>query len=147
MNLKRKRRLDADVYTGAMADVSFLLIIFFMITSAFAVTKGMDLTLDHSEGPVEAWEAIDVHVRGDGVLMVDGRALELAGLLPYISAKLDQNRDKPVLLRGDPTTTYGAMIQVLDELRMSNEKLGFAIENVAMPTFREQQVFMPFFDS
>jgi biopolymer transport protein TolR len=147
MNLKRNRQLDSEVFIGSVADVSFLLIIFFMITSAFAVTKGMDFTLPPEvEGPVEAWESVDVHVLHDGTLEVDGKTMKLAQLLPYIEARLVQNAEKPVILRGDRNTPYGSMIRVLDELRQSEEKLGFEIENLAIPTFREQQIFLSPFD-
>ena len=142
MNLKRDRKIDSQVFIGSIADVSFLLIIFFMITSAFAITKGMDFTLPPEvEGEVEAWESIDVYVLHDGTLEVDGRAMGLVQLLPYVAARLSQDAEKPVILRGDRNTPYGSMMRVLDELRLSEEKLGFEIENLVIPTFREQQVF------
>ena len=142
MNLTRKRRHNSEVFLGSMADVSFLLIIFFMITSAFAVSKGMDFTTPPEvEGPVEAWESIDVLVLANGSLEVDGRAMALPQLLPYIASKLEENPKKPVILRGDRATTYGSIMRVLDELRQSSDKHGFEIENLALPTFREQQIF------
>lgn len=141
MKISRSRQSKAEVFTGTMADVSFLLIIFFMITAAFSVSMGIDFALDEppeDDQAVEPWEAVDVHVQVDGTLEVDGQAMAFDRLLPYVRSKLEKNPKKPVILRSEPETTYGAMIRVLDELRQSNERLGFDIPNLAIPTFREQ---------
>ena len=142
MKLTRKRKSNAEVFTGTMADVSFLLVIFFMITAAFTVAFGLDLTMDEPpavDDEIEPWEAIDVHVQVDGALEVDGEALPLERLLPYVWTRLEKNPTKPVILRCEPTTTYGALVKVLDELRQSHEKMGFVITNLAIPTYREQR--------
>lgn len=141
MKLSRSRRSNAEVFTGTMADVSFLLIIFFMITAAFSVSMGIDFALDEppkDDQALEPWEAVDVHVQVDGSLQVDGQAMAFDRLLPYVRSKLEDNPKKPVILRTEADATYGAMIRVLDELRQSNDRMGFDIPNLAIPTFREQ---------
>jgi len=141
MKQLRTRRPGADVFTGTMADVSFLLVIFFMITAAFSIAKGIDFGLGeptHEDQPLEAWEAIDVHVQPDGSILVDGDPMALEALLPYVWSKLEQDPEKPVILRSEPDATYGAVVRVLDELRQSDSKMGFDIPNLAIPTYREQ---------
>lgn len=64
--------------------------------------------------------------------------MALDRLLPYVRSKLEKNPKKPVILRSEPDATYGAMIRVLDELRQSNDRMGFDIPALAIPTFREQ---------
>ena len=44
MNIKKKE-VASEIFTGSMADISFLLIIYFMITSAFSADRGMDFAL------------------------------------------------------------------------------------------------------
>ena len=58
-------------------------------------------------------------------------------LLPYIAEKLKQNPDKPVILRTDPSASDGNMIAVFDELRQAEDKVGFKIETISIPTQRE----------
>ncbi len=142
MKLARKRKTDAEVFTGTLADVSFLLVIFFIVTAAFTVSRGIDLVFDDPpavEDEIEPWEAVDVHVQPSGSLQVDGETMAIEGLLPYVWTKLEKNPAKPVILRCEPTTSYGALIAVLDELRQSHEKMDFVIPNLAIPTFREQR--------
>ena len=48
--MKIKRNLpSSDIPTASMADIAFLLIIFFMVTSVFSATKGLDFTLPKEE--------------------------------------------------------------------------------------------------
>ena len=41
----KKKKLSAEIFTGSMADVTFLLIIFFMVTSVFSASRGFEFSL------------------------------------------------------------------------------------------------------
>ena len=123
MNIKKKE-IASEIFTGSMADISFLLIIYFMITSAFSATRGLDFALpEETDTPeIKQEDSIEVHVMPGGAIEVDKKGLPLDGLLPYVLEKLQQNPDKPVILRTDPEATYGDMITVFDQLRRANEE-------------------------
>jgi biopolymer transport protein ExbD len=139
MKLERKRRHTPELFTGTMADVSFLLVIFFVVTAVFSATRGLDFDLGTNEGPIEVepLHSIDVHVLADGKLMVDGQPMRLDDLLDSVGGKIREAPDKPVILTTDPDSTYGAMVAVLDELRSAPDKAGFVITTLGIPTFRE----------
>ena len=43
-----KKTVNDEIPTASMADITFLLIIFFMVTNTFAATRGLDFALlDH----------------------------------------------------------------------------------------------------
>ena len=138
LNLKKKE-IESEIFTGSMADISFLLIIYFMITSAFSATRGLDFALpeDTQTPEIKQEDSIDVHVVRGGAIEVDGSGVPLEGLLPYVAEKLKQNPDKPVILRTDPDATYGDMIRVFDELRQAPSKIDMEIKTISIPTRRE----------
>jgi biopolymer transport protein ExbD len=136
----QKKGFTAEIFTGSMADISFLLIIYFMLTMAFSANRGMDFALPEENQKVteiKQEDAVDILVQPGGTLQVDGKPLPLEGLLPYVKSKLQQNPDKPVILRTDPSATYGNMITVFDELRQAPEKVGIEIKTISIPTRRE----------
>jgi biopolymer transport protein ExbD len=135
----KKKDIQSEIFTGSMADISFLLIIYFMITSAFSTDRGLDFALpeDTQTPEIKQEDSIDVHVLRGGAIEVDGTGLSLEGLLPYVADKLKQNPDKPVILRTDPDATYGDMIRVFDELRQASDKIGLEIKTISIPTRRE----------
>ncbi len=151
----RKKEVQSEIFTGSMADISFLLIIYFMITSAFSADRGLDFALpeDTDTPEIKQEDSIDVHVLRGGAIEVDARGLPLEGLLPYVLEKLKQNPDKPVILRTEPDATYGDMIRVFDTLRTArnewtdidgqplhkdvNGKPLMEIQTISIPTRRE----------
>lgn len=136
----QKKTFSAEIFTGSMADISFLLIIYFMVTMAFSATRGMDFALPEENEKVteiKQEDAVDILVQPGGTLQVDGKPMPLEGLLPYVKSKLLQNPEKPVILRTDPNATYGNMITVFDELRQAPEKVGIEIKTISIPTRRE----------
>ncbi len=135
-----KKSVESEIFTGSMADISFLLIIYFMLSSVFSATRGLDFQLpeDSTTPPeIKQEDAIDVNVMPGGILKVDGKETPLEQLLPYIKEKLDQDAKKPVILRTDPEATYGDMITVFDQLRRSEELIDMKIETISIPTQRE----------
>lgn len=141
----KKKPLDSEIFTGSMADITFLLIIFFMVTMAFSSNRGVDFALpeDTTTAPeISQEESVDVlvlpgPVDAPPVIQVDGRSMPINQLLPYVADKLKQNPRKPVILRTDPGAVYGNMVAVFDELRQSETKVGMKIETISIPTQRE----------
>ena len=146
MKVRARVKIRPELFTGTMADVSFLLVIFFVITAVFTASKGLDLSLKPQEtGPlvVEPAESVEVVVLRGGSLRVDGSRMPVEALLGYVSRQLVANPAKPVIVRAEAEASYGALVRVLDELRMAPEKAGFEVENLVIPTFREISIYWP----
>ncbi len=141
----RTREIAGDIPTSSMADVAFLLVIYFMLTATFTATQGLDLGLpkrpDHPVD-IDPVESVLVEVQADGHLLVDSRPLDLVDLLEYLRPRLERNPDKPVIVKTDPSAPYGAMVAVLDELRQGRERLGREQDiAIAIPTERQQEQY------
>lgn len=139
----RPKSVSAEIPTSSMADVTFLLIIYFVISGAFSATRGLDLTFPpDSPAEIDPVESVLVEVRAPSELVVDRQPMALVGLLEYLRPRLAQNPDKPVILKALEGAPYGAVVDVLDELRQGRERLGLDREiSVALPTEREQALW------
>ena len=136
----------SEIPTSSMADIAFLLLIFFMVTTVFSATKGLDFRLpkEDDDRPPEKVEAVYIRVYPGGFISVDGRRMEINQILPYLKPKLENWPDKPVILHTDVDATYQNMITVYDELKRGS-KLGIVVKNIAIPTNREIQEYIDFF--
>lgn len=143
----RPQVIAAEIPTSSMADVAFLLIVFFLVTMTFAATRGLDLALpkeDSQPRVIETQEAIHIEVGTGGRLRVDGEPVTLPRLLAHLEPKLEIEPGKPVIVAAADATPYGPMVDVLDELRQGQTRLGLADEiNIALPTEREMAMFWP----
>ena len=143
MKFKRDSVSD-EIPTASMADIAFLLIIYFMVTTTFAATRGLDFSLPQEEDDtplVDKEESVLIEIQPGGALLVDGKSMELDQVLDYLKPKLERNPMKPVIIRPDQMAEYGGMVDVFDELRQAPDKIGMAVKNVSIPTQREIEMF------
>ena len=141
--------VPSEIPTASMADIAFLLIVFFMVTTTFAATKGLDFTLPTNEDDekieaAEEEEAVYINVKADGVY-VDCQPMELSGILPYLKPKLDNWKDKPVILHTELDAKYSQMVQAYDELAKAKDVLGYDIPNISIPTSAEIENYVAIF--
>ena len=139
MKFNRDRPSD-EIPTSSMADIAFLLIIYFMITTSFSATRGLDFAppKDDDNPPViEREDSVLIEITPSGDLIVDQRPMELDKIIDYLKPKLERNPEKPVIIRPDAAAPYGAMVDVMDELRQGMNK-GLREEiRISLPTQRE----------
>ena len=140
----KKETVSDEIPTSSMADIAFLLIIYFMVTTTFAATRGLDFSLppeDDSQPLVEKEDSVLIEIQPGGILMVDQQQMELGDILDYLKPKLEINQTKPVIIRPMENTEYGYMVDVFDELRQAKDKIGLEVKNVSIPTQREIEMF------
>lgn len=83
----------SEINLTPLLDVVFILLIFFLVVSAFVDLEGIPVMLPGAAEPAPEVEAISVTVAGDGVFVVSGRILSRGSLFPYIAALRSRNPD------------------------------------------------------
>lgn len=124
MRLQRsKRSLPAAIPTASMADIAFLLIIFFMVTTAYSLDRTpMELPQTEQQEQTAKGAAI-ISITEDGTFrfsageadthLVDG----IGGLAQAIRGVTAANRLHPFVIKADRRVKYRLIDQVLEELR------------------------------
>ena len=133
-----KRTLPVEIPTASMADVAFLLIIFFLVASFYSVTRGIQFSLprqDEAALTAEPEAAVLIEVESSGALTVDSKPMALAQLRGYVEPKLQRNPTKSVILQTSMDAPYQAMTDVFDELRLAG------VQNLVIPTSSELQLY------
>ncbi len=149
MKLPRKETVS-EIPTSSMADIAFLLIIFFMVTAVFSATKGLDFKLpqDDENKQTEVEEAVFIKVNPDSSILVDCKPMAPREILGYLEPKLMRNPEKPVILYTDAYAPYQAMIAVYDVLGSAKvETHGYKVKNISVPTQSEVQEYIVLFGS
>ena len=141
MNLRDRHRSAAEIPTSSMADIAFLLIIFFMLTAVFATTEGLEFDLpedDPTQLDVQPEEAIHIKIIGEGQHVVDKTPMTLEEMGGYIQMKMQQNSDKPVIIQTEANVPYFVMIDVFDVLKV------LQVQNISIPTQTEVERWKAF---
>ncbi len=116
----KKMAVSDEIPTSSMADIAFLLIVYFMVTTTFAATRGLDFALpkdDDTPPIVEKEESVLIEIRSSGDVIVDQEVKQLGDIFDYLKPKLERNPKKPVIIKPDPEAPYGKMVAVFDTLR------------------------------
>jgi biopolymer transport protein ExbD len=133
-----RRSLPAEIPTSSMADVAFLLIIFFLVASFYSVTRGIQFSLPkHDEAALtaEPEAAVLIEIESNGSLTVDSKPMALADINGYLLPRLRRNPTKSVILQTSLEAPYQAMTDVFDELRLAG------VQNLVIPTNTELQIY------
>lgn len=117
------KKEEAEIPTASMADIAFLLIVFFMLTTVFSANKGMEHMLppkDDDNQPIDPEESIYIQVFPSGQFAMDGTNYPIDSVekvYGYVESKVQVNAKKPIIVHTNPEADYGDMVQVLNQLK------------------------------
>ena len=116
MKFRRKLEMRTNVELIPLIDVVFQLIAFFMISTTFILTPGINLKLPGSttSEPVIMSRLV--------VTIVSKDEMDIKSLNEKLSALTQEEREriKSVVVEGDERVPYSLMVEVLDILRKNN---------------------------
>ena len=114
-----RRNVEDSSSSGALNDLSFLLIIFFIVIAGFNVNKGFLLNLPSKEKPivVNTNDILKCELDQNGALFLDGQEIKLEALSKKISDKLKTQPNMTFLLTINPETHYQNVIDVVAAIR------------------------------
>jgi biopolymer transport protein ExbD len=127
MKFLRNTQRNPQIPSASMADVAFLLITFFMLTTAIAMTRGIfykvpEMQQDQTEQDKKN-PAIYLYMDPTGNLLIDGKPSRLNDIVPYCKDKLNINQNKPVIVDCNENQNYQKMMDVLDQVKKAEEQL------------------------
>ena len=119
---RSKRQVEHGIPTGTMADISFLLIIFFMVTTVFVVYRGFPVDLPNAERVDRVKSrrnAVNVWIGPSGRIMVDEYETDLTYVGDIVRKKLVENPRVLVLVKSDRNTPYRYVSGVIEQLKQA----------------------------
>ena len=119
MRFPQKKKERTYIPTASMADIAFLLIVFFMVTTIFRVEKGIKVELPQATTTerLPRRNVARVWVNKAGDISVDDKFMEVSEVEIVMAEKLNENPDMLVQIKGDKDTRYGDVAWILEELK------------------------------
>jgi biopolymer transport protein ExbD len=132
------RHRSAEISTSSVADIAFLLLSFFLMTTIIENDKGLYLILPEwrevsAQAPIHERNLFKVHLNSYDEVMIEGEISTLTGLKERIREFVLNNGSKPhlsddpksaiVSLRSDRGTSHGIFVHALDEIQGAYDEI------------------------
>ena len=124
----KKRKLVAEINVIPYVDVTFVLLVVFMVTAPLLM-QGVQVKLPSVDSaPIKSADndPFIVSIKNDGTYWIDQKGenqnKELAEVKQTVRKILSQNPSKQVLVWGDESVTYGSVVALMSELQSAGAK-------------------------
>jgi len=125
--MSRKQKVSDEIPTASMADIAFLLLVFFLTTTVFNEEKGLPIVLPEQseEQDVSPKNLIFFMVQPDGRVVVRRGESEQEQTIAYsevegiLRQELLANPNLIAAVQTHPQAAYRHMVNVLDEVKAS----------------------------
>jgi biopolymer transport protein ExbD len=127
--IRRERKLaDAVVDLTPMIDMTFILLIFFMVATTFQKDLKIDINRPGaSSAAVASTKAIKLYVDKQGQTYLDGEPLQVWVIQSRLRDLLKAQTQKSVLVVTDEVVPSGRLVEVVDQARLAGaEDIGVA---------------------
>lgn len=123
---KKKRRGAPEIGNATIADISFLLLIFFIVSTVFNEEMGLPLILPSGESgqaaQVSRKNVLEIKANADNTVSVKGMPVRVQDVRRIAKEAQDVNPKLIVVVQTAPQAQYGVMIDILDELKIAEIK-------------------------
>ena len=120
---KQKRRFKGgEIPTSSMADIAFLLLIFFLVTTTIDMDKGLGIILpaEGQELEINKKNILNCLISASGNVLLGGEPVEMKDLSRRVKEEIRANDKLIVSVKAHEKAEYDVYVEVLDQLKLAN---------------------------
>ena len=119
---KKKRRSVDDINSSSMADIAFLLLIFFLVTTTIDMDKGLGIILpaEGEELEIKKTNILNCLINSQGKVLLGGEPIAIKDVNREIRRRLAKNDKLIISVKAHEKTKYGDYVAVIDQLKRAN---------------------------
>lgn len=124
MLVEKRKVSGAEIPTGSLADMAFLLLIFFLVVTTIGSDKGIDLVLP-PEGDVKEipkTNIMNILINDNGDILIDEEPRLLNQVKDIVKDRIIKNDKLIVSVKTTRLTPYRVFISVLDQLKQADAR-------------------------
>ena len=124
MLVEKRKSSEAEIPTSSLADIVFLLLIFFLVTTTINTDKGISLQLPASgqTKSVPKKNLCNLLINDFGDVLLQGEPIQIPYIQNEIRKRIQENPNLIISVKTGKKTAYEIFIQVMDQLKLSDAK-------------------------
>ena len=124
--MKKNRRFKGgEIPTSSMADIAFLLLIFFLVTTTIDTDKVLGIILPppgDMEIEIRKENILNCLINSQGKVLLDEEPTNVEQLHRIVGDKIRANDKLVISVKAHPKTAYSDYVKVIDQLKMADAK-------------------------
>lgn len=118
----KRRFKGGEIPTSSMADIAFLLLIFFLVTTTIDMDKGLGMVLpaEGEEVEINKKNILNCLINSTGAVLLGGEPVEVKNLSRTVRQKLVENDKLIISVKAHKSANYLDYVRVIDQLKMAN---------------------------
>jgi biopolymer transport protein ExbD len=130
MNIRKRFRTHPEMHTGALNDILFILLLFFLIVSTLANPNVIKVSNPKAKSDAKSKQTVVITVDKLQQLYIGSEKIAIQDLENKLSLFLAKETDKPsVVINGDSTAHLGTAIQVMQIIKKLGATPVMAVDN------------------
>ena len=122
---KKRRFKGSEIPTSSMADIAFLLLVFFLVTTTIDTDKGLGIILPppgEIEIEIRKENILNCLINSQGKVLLDDEPATVNQIHSVVGQKLRENDKLIISVKAHPKTAYSDYVRVIDQLKMADAK-------------------------
>ena len=117
---RRKTSRGAEINMAPLIDMTFILLIFFIVTTSFVRESGIEVNRPEAETAIpEERTSLIISITSAGRVVMEGQDLDIRSLRPALERFAATSPEGGVVIAADRESRTGAVIRVLDACRLA----------------------------
>jgi biopolymer transport protein ExbD len=130
MNIRKRLKTHPEVHTGALNDILFILLLFFLIVSTLANPNVIKVSNPKAKSDTKSKQTVVVTVDRDQHIYLAQKEISIDVLETDLRDYLAKETDKPsVVINGDSTAHLGTVIKVMQVIKKLGATPVMAVDN------------------
>jgi len=141
MEFRKRERDDPRFQIAPLVDILFLLIIFFTVTTTFATSGGINVSLPESSSrqPLKKADKLFVVIGKEGKAYVEGQRVSDASLRARFKKAKAADAETIIVIQADRATSHGRVVAVMDMAKEAKlDRIAIAVEQKPTPPPEEE---------
>ncbi|NVM05275.1 MAG: biopolymer transporter ExbD [Candidatus Helarchaeota archaeon] len=124
MLVEKRKTQKAEIPTASLADIVFLLLIFFLVTTTINTDKGISLLLPAAgqTKSVPKKNLLNILINDYGDVLLQGEPIQIPYIQNEIKRRIQENPNLIVSVKTGKKTKYEIFIAVMDQLKLAEAK-------------------------
>ncbi len=124
MFTEKKKKRETEIPSSSMADIAFLLLVFFLMVSTIDQDKGVQMVLPPMGGELEINKKniTIVQINSEGIVLFNDEIVPLEQINVRTKNMITKNPKMIFSVQTDAKTKYQDYLSVIDQLKIADAK-------------------------